>query len=68
MVALSDERAALAEARTQFTERARRYGTAMSTESTVQAICKLKASESLRDALAKQPGVRHLPAIFVDFR
>jgi hypothetical protein len=52
----------------RFTDVAKRYGTIMSSEPTVQAACKLKALECLRDALAKQPGVIHLPAIFVDFK
>jgi hypothetical protein len=40
----------------------------MSSEATVQAMCKLKALECLRDAFARQPGVLHVPAIFVDFK
>jgi len=65
---LVEEKAVLAQIQTKFAELARRYGVAMSTEPAVQALCKLKALESLRDALARQPGVRHLPGIFVDFK
>jgi hypothetical protein len=68
VVALADDRAVLAEAQAKFAELVRRYGTAMSTEATVQATCKLKALEGLRDALSTQTGVVHLPGIFVEFR
>ncbi len=67
-VELVDEKALLAQQHGKFIELARRYGTAVSTEPGVQALCKLKALESLRDGLARQPGVRHLPGIFVDFK
>ncbi|NCN70593.1 MAG: hypothetical protein GW928_01330 [Rhodoferax sp.] len=65
---LVEEKAVMAQIQAKFAELARRYGVAMSTEPAVQALCKLKALESLRDALARQPGVRHLPGIFVDFK
>lgn len=65
---LADEKVALAQVHTKFAELTRRYGMVMSSEAGVQALCKLKALESLRDALARQSGVRHLPGIFVDFK
>lgn len=65
---VQDEKAVLADIHPKFALLASRYGTAMSTEAPVRAMCKLKALECLRDALAKQSGAQHLPAIFVDFK
>jgi len=58
----------LADLQAQFVPLARGYGTAMSTEEAVRNLCKLKALEAARDALAAQPGVRHVPAVFAELR
>ena len=63
-----DTQVLLAEAHEQFGALARRYGAAMSSEEAIRAQCKLKVLETLRDLLAKQNGVRHVPAIFADYK
>lgn len=65
---LRDKSGVLADLQAQFVQLARGYGTAMSTEEAVRNLCKLKALEVARDALAAQPGVRHVPAVFVELR
>lgn len=65
---VSDSPGMLTEVHGKFAQIARRYGTAMSTEDNLRAQCKLKVLECLRDTLAKQNGVRHVPAIFADFK
>jgi hypothetical protein len=65
---LPDEKQALALAHQNFAEIARHYGTVMATEEAARSICKLKLIEFFRDFLAKQPGVQHVPAIFVDYK
>jgi hypothetical protein len=67
-ISIANDTLLLPAIQSKFVELARRYGTAMSSEPTVLAACKLKAMEALRDALAAQPGVRQPPAIFVDFK
>lgn len=65
---LRDKSGVLADLQAQFVQLARGYGTAMSTEEAVRNLCKLKALEAARDALAAQPGVRHVPAVFAELR
>ena len=65
---LPDEKSVLADIHQKFAILARRYGTAMSTEESVRTSCKTKALEYLRDFLAKQSGVQHVPAIFADYK
>lgn len=63
-----EPQAILAEVHAKFSLLVKRYGTAMATEETLRAQCKLKVLESYRDLMAKQNGVRHVPAIFADFK
>ena len=63
-----EPQAILAEVHAKFILLAKRYGTSVATEETLRALCKLKALETLRDLVAKQNGVRHVPAIFADFK
>lgn len=60
--------ALLAVVHAKFAVLAKRYGTAMATEEGLRALCKVKVLETLRDLVAKQNGVRHVPAIFADFK
>lgn len=64
----ANEKPILVDVDAKFAVLAKRYGLAMCMEEGLRAICKMKALEVLRDALAKQSGVQHLPAIFVDFK
>lgn len=66
--AVADEKLLLDHAHAEFVQLARRYGSAMSTEESVRALCKIKTLECLRDALSRQSGVKQVPAIFVDFK
>jgi hypothetical protein len=63
---LPDKALTLAEAYTRFVPLARVFGANLRTEEAVLNLCKLKAMEATRDALASQPGVRHVPAIFCE--
>ena len=63
-----DPQAILTEVHAKFATLAKRYGTAMATEESLRAQCKLKVLENFRDLVAKQNGVRHVPAIFADFK
>ncbi|HEY8907273.1 MAG TPA: hypothetical protein VIM63_14685 [Rhodoferax sp.] len=65
---LLDKNATLAELQTEFAHQANAYGSTLCTEETVRIACKMKALEALRDSLAKQPGVAHVPAVFVEMR
>ncbi len=67
-ISIPNESALMPAVHSRFADFVKRNGNVMSSEPTVQAMCKLKALECLRDALAKQPGVLHLPGIFVDFK
>ena len=58
----------LAEVNVKFALLARRYGAAMATEDALRAQCKLKVLETYRDLMAQQNGVRHVPAIFAEFK
>jgi hypothetical protein len=63
-----EPQAIVAEVNAKFAVLARRYGSAMATEEALRAQCKLKVLETYRDLMAKQNGVRHVPAIFADFK
>jgi hypothetical protein len=65
---LLDKNATLAELQTEFAHLVNGYGSTLCTEETVRVACKMKALEALRDSLAKQPGVAHVPAVFVEMR
>ncbi|OIN94338.1 MAG: hypothetical protein AUJ20_01005 [Comamonadaceae bacterium CG1_02_60_18] len=64
----TDDRALLAEARANFQATLRTTAAALCDDPTVRGACKLKFIETLRDTLAQQPGVRQVPALFVEFR
>lgn len=55
----------LAELQAQFAPQAWAYGNIMTGDESVRNLCKLKAIDAVRDALAAQTGVHHVPAIFV---
>jgi hypothetical protein len=63
---VEDDKPLLADTHANFVELAKRHGLAVCSEESLRAMCKLKALECFRDVLAKQPGVQHLPAIFVE--
>lgn len=65
---VAESQAMLAEVHAKFIQLAKRYGTAMATEEALRAQCKLKVLETFRDQVAKQNGVRHVPAIFAEFK
>jgi hypothetical protein len=67
-ISIPNESALMPAVHNRFADFVKRNGNIMSSEATVQAMCKLKALECLRDAFARQPGVLHVPAIFVDFK
>ena len=67
-LAVADEKPLLDHAHAEFVQLARRYGSAISTEESLRALCKMKAHDCLRDALISQPGVKQVPVIFVDFK
>lgn len=58
----------LTHAHANFVKLARSYGLAMSSEEPLQAVCKTKALEWLREALLCQSGVKQVASIFVDFK
>ena len=63
-----DKHAVLTDLQAQFAPQARSYGSNMVSEETVRNLCKLKALEATRDALARQAGVRHVPAVFAELK
>lgn len=65
---LLDKNATLAELQARFAHLVNGYGSTLCTEESVRVACKMKALEALRDAMAKQPGVAHVPAVFVEMR
>jgi hypothetical protein len=67
-IAVADEKPLLDHAHAKFVQLVRHYGSVMSTEESLRALCKIKALECLRDALIRQSGVKQVPAIFVDFK
>ncbi len=67
-VDLPDKQVVLADLQAEFAPQARVYGTTLAGEEAVRNLCKLKAMDAARDALARQSGVRHVPAVFADVR
>jgi hypothetical protein len=65
---LTDKNATLADLQATFVQQVNAYGSTLCTEETVRIACKMKALEALRNNLAKQPGVVHVPAVFVEMR
>ena len=65
---LTDEDAAVRELYEEASERARKQGVAMARDDAVVALCEKSLVAFLRDFLAKQPGVKHVPAITVRYR
>ncbi len=66
--AVSDDRALLAEADANFRTSVRTLARNLVASEQVLALCRLRVAEAARDALAVQPGVRQVPALFVDFK
>jgi len=64
----TDDRALLAEASANFQTSLRTTAAKLCDDPSVRGLCKLKFMETLRDTLAQQPGVRQVPALFVEFR
>jgi hypothetical protein len=67
-VDVPDKQAVLADLQAQFVPQALGYGTTLAIDETVRNLCKLKAMEAVRDALARQSGVRHVPAVFAELK
>jgi hypothetical protein len=65
---LPDKSAVMADIQTKFASVARMHGLAMSSEEGLRLQCKVRAMEGFRDVLAKQAGVTHPPAVYVDFK
>lgn len=65
---LLDKNATLAQLKAVFAEQLNAHGSTLCAEELVRVACKTKAQDALRDALAKQSGVAHVPAIFVEMR
>lgn len=65
---LTDEDAAVRQLYEEACERARKQGTAMAQDDAIVALCAKSLVAFLRDFLAKQPGVKHVPAITVRYR
>ncbi|MDR3370620.1 hypothetical protein [Rhodoferax sp.] len=65
---LIDKNATLAELQSKFAYQVNAYGSSLCTEEVVRVACKMKVLEMLRDALGKQSGVTHVPAVFVEMR
>ncbi|APW45901.1 hypothetical protein [Rhodoferax antarcticus] len=63
-----DKQAVLADLQGKFAPQARGYGATLAGEETVRNLCKLKAMEAVRDAMARQSGVRHVPAVFAEVK
>lgn len=67
-VAPFDDRVAVAEIQRKLPDLAQQYGSAMSSEEFVRALCEKKLIEFLRGFLAGQPGVVHMPGISVVYK
>ena len=65
---LPDRQMALADIQSQFLPLAYGHAQSLCNEEAVRALCSFKAEIALRDALAQQPGVRHLPAFFCSYK
>lgn len=65
---LPDRQMALADIQSQFLPLAYGHAQSLCAEESVRALCTLKAEIALRDALAQQAGVRHLPAFFCSYK
>ena len=65
---LTNEDAAVRQLYEEASERARRQGTAMAQDDAIVALCEKSPVAFPQDFLAKQPGVKHVPAITVRYR
>lgn len=65
---LPDRQMVLADIQSQFLPLAYGHGQSLCGEEAVRALCTLKAENVVRDALSQQKGVRHLPAIFCNYK
>jgi len=65
---LTDEDAAVRQLCDGASERVRKQGVAMARDDAIVVLCERSLVAFLRDFLAKQPGVRQVPAITVRYR
>ena len=65
---LPDIKGILADIHQKIAVTAKRYGNTVAAEEVVLALFKVKLAECFRDFLEKQPGVRHTPAVFAEYR
>lgn len=65
---VANEAAIFAAASQKFSITAQSHGLAVAREDAVRAICKAKLIDALRDFLSRQPGVRALPMVVLNFR
>lgn len=63
-----NEPALFAAAGQKFSTTAQSHGLAVAREDAVRALCKAKLLDALRDFLSRQPGVRALPMVVLNFR
>ncbi len=63
-----DKPTLLADLQAQFVPQARVYGNTLASEEAVRNLCKFRAMEAVRDAMARQSGVRHVPAVFAEVK
>lgn len=66
--AIADDRALLAAIDSQFQSKVRALARGMAGSEEVLSLCRLKVTDAVRDVLIAQPGVRLVPAMFVDFK
>ena len=59
---------ALADIQSQFLPLAYGHAQSLCAEEAVRALCAMKTENAVRDALSQQKGVRHLPAIFCNYK
>ncbi|OIQ67245.1 hypothetical protein GALL_511790 [mine drainage metagenome] len=64
---LIDPNAVFADIEAKLPAIARSYGSALGSDESLRALCKAKVLQVLHTTLAGQTGVRHLPALVVDF-
>lgn len=65
---LTEEKPFFDEVNQKFSSVMQRHGLAVAREEAVRSLCKIKLTDSLRDFLSRQSGVRHIPTIVVVFK
>ncbi|MBP9734208.1 MAG: hypothetical protein KBD82_00945 [Rhodoferax sp.] len=64
---VANEAAVFTAASQKFSSTAQSHGLTVAREDTVRALCKAKLLDALRDFLSRQPGVRALPMVVLNF-